>query len=408
MKKMEKKALDGLRVADFTWAWAGPYMTMLLADMGAEVINIETSPRTSNLRVNPPFPQGKSEGVNRSGWWSTSQRGKLSCTLNLKHPKGIELAKRIVSISDVAAENFSPGVMERLGLGYDVLKQIKPDIVYISMSGYGATGPDSSRISYGNHIAMSAGLTAITGFPDAGPSQMLIPYADPVSGLTGAFAVLAALHNRSRNGQGQYIDLSQAEAMASFVPEALMDYTMNQQVRTRNGNRDDFMAPHGCYPCQGEDEWVTIAVSSDEEWINFCTATENPGWTEDVRFSDRHGRLKNQDELDRLITEWTSIHSSYDIMKILQKSGVAATPTLNGAEIVEDPHLRDRNFFVPDGVPGMNNKLMAGPSWKMSRTPGRVRSPAPLLGEHNEHVFNGLLGMSKGEIATLTEEKVIS
>ena len=408
MSRMEELALDGLRVADFTWAWAGPYMTTLLSDMGAEVINIETYPRTSNLRLNPPFPQGRPDGPNQSGWWSANQRGKLSCTIDLKHPKGIELSKRIVSISDVVAENFSPGVMERLGLGYDVLKQMKEDIVYISMSGYGAKGPDSNRISYGLHIALTAGLIDLTGFPDAPPSEILIPYPDPIAGLTGAFAVLAALHYRSKSGQGQYIDLSQAEAMACFLPEALMDYTMNKTVRTRTGNRDDFMAPHGCYPCRGENEWVTIAVSSDEKWRSFCEAIGSPDWAEEERFSDGLSRLNNQDELDRLVARWTSNHAPYEIMERLQKFGVAATPTLDGEQLVNDPHLRNRDFFVKDDLPGMGNKPMAGPSWKMSHTPGKIRGPAPMLGQHNEYVLGKLLGLSEAEIATLTEEKVIS
>jgi benzylsuccinate CoA-transferase BbsF subunit len=405
---MTKMALEGLRVADFTWAWAGPYATMLFTDMGAEVINIETHPRTSNLRVQPPFPGGQLDGVNSGGWWSSSYRGKLSCTLNLKHPKGLEIAKRIVAISDIAAENFSPGVMERLGLSYKDLKPVKPDIIYISMSGYGATGPESTRISYGNHIASSAGLIAITGFPDSAPSQILIPYPDPIGGLTGAFAVLSALHYRSRTGRGQYIDLSQAEAMACLIPEALMEYTMNRRNRPRAGNRDDCMAPHGCYPCREEDDRVAIAVSSDDEWKSFCEAIGSPDWTGDEKFSDGFGRFNHQDELDELVAGWTRRHTSYQIMEILQRVGVAATPVLNGADMVNDPHLRERGVFVEDMLPAMGKKLMAGPSWRMSHTPGKVGGPAPLLGEHNEYVFGELLGMSKDEIAELVEEEAIT
>jgi len=405
---MDRTALEGVRVADFSWAWAGPHLTMLLADMGAEVINIETYPRTSHLRMNAPFPQGQREGVNSGGWWSASYRGKLSCSVNLKHPKGNELAKQIVAISDLVVENFSVGVMARLGLDYDVLKQIKPDIVYIGMSGYGAVGPESNRVSYGSQIGMSAGVVSLTGHPHASPAQMLIPFADPVAGLTGAFAVLAALHYRSRTGRGQYIDLSQAEAMACFVPESLMDYTMNGNVRTRVGNRDESMTPHGCYPCKGDNEWATIAVSSDEEWGGFCEALGNPNWTRDPKFTDGSSRWKNQDELDARVAEWTIRHSSYDVMKILQNVGVASTPTLNGADIVNDPHLNDRGFFVHDPLPVMKNKPMAGPTWKMSRTPGRIRRPAPRFGEHNEYVLGELLGLSKDEIGQLSAEKVIA
>ena len=404
---MGSMALDGLRVADFTWAWAGPYMTMLLADMGAEVINIETYPRTSNLRVSPPFPQGQPGGVNRSGWWSAGQRGKSSYCLNLKHPKGLELAEKIIAISDVVAENFSPGVMQRLGLGYNEVKHIKPDIVYISLSGYGGTGPDRNRVSYGLHVVMSGGLIWLTGYPDRPPSQILIPYGDPLAGLTGAFAVLAALHYRSETGKGQYIDLSQTEAVTCQIPEALMDYTMNQRVRTRCGNHDDIMAPHGCYPCQGDKNYVTIAVSTEEEWRAFCKVMGDPDWTRQDKFSDELSRWKNQDELDKLVAEWTKNYTHYEVMEMLQKIGVAATPTLNGAEIVNDPHLRERGFYVVDTMPGMGNKLIAGPSWKMSDTPGKVRSRAPMLSEHNKYVFGELLGLSTDEIASLAQARVI-
>ena len=405
---MESLALSGLRVADFTWAWAGPYATMLFADMGAEIINIETYPQSSNLRMNPPHPKGKREGVNSGGWWSSSQRGKLSCTIDLKNPKGVELAKRIVGICDLVAENFSPGVMDRLGLGYSVLKEIKSDIIYIAMSGYGTTGPESNRISYGTQVAMSAGLIRTTGFPDAPPSSILIPYSDPVAGLNGALALLAALHYRSRTGLGQYIDLSQTEAAACFVPEALMDYTMNGKVRTRRGNRDDFMAPHGCYPCRGEENWVTIAVSTETEWEALCRVMGNPDWTREERFADELSRWKNQDELDKFMGTWTKKHAHYEVMKMLQDAGVAAVPTLNGAELPRDPHLKERSFFVEDGRPEMGKKKMAGPSWKMNKTPGKARRPAPSLGEHNQYVFSELLGLSEDDITQLESDKVIA
>jgi len=404
---VESGALDGLRVADFTWAWAGPYATMLLADMGAEVINIETYPKTGNLRMQAPFPGGKRKGVNSGGWWSTVQRGKLSIGIDLKTPRGLELAKGVITVSDLVVENFSPGVMDRLGLGYPVLKELKPDIVYIAMSGYGATGPGRSRVAYGTHVAMSAGLVADTGFPDARPSSILIPYGDPVAGLSGAFAALAALHYRSRTGRGQYIDLSQTEAIACFTPESLMDYTMNGHNRTRNGNRDEVMAPHGCYPCSGKETWVTIAVSGDQEWGALCRAMGEPEWTKQDRFSSELSRWENQDELEMHMTAWTREHNHYDIMVKLQEAGVSAAPTLNGEELIRDPHLTDRGFFVKDTRTGMGGKRMAGPSWKMSDTPGTIRSPAPSLGEHNHYVLSKLLGLSDDAISCLAADGII-
>ncbi len=225
--------------------------------------------------------------------------------------------------------------------------------------------------------------------------------------MSGALAVLAALHYRTKSGQGQYIDLSQTEAVACLIPEVLMDYTMNRHIRDRNGNRDEVMTPHGCYPCLGEENWVTIAVSGEEEWNALRRGMGDPEWAGQDRFSDERRRRENQDELDQHIEAWTKAHTHYDIMEMLQKVGVAATPTLNGEELIRDPQLESRGFFVEDERPEMGKKKMAGPTWKMSATPGRVRSPAPSLGEHNHYVLSELLGVPDEEIDRLAEDNII-
>ncbi|MBI3953348.1 MAG: CoA transferase [Chloroflexi bacterium] len=400
-------ALSGLRVADFTWAWAGPYATTMLADFGAEVINVEAWPRTSNMRSQPPFKGGAVSIPNGSGWWSTNQRNKLSCTLDLKRPEGLALAKRLVAISDVAIENFAPGVLERLGLGYEELRRVRPDIILVSMSGFGGSGPHSSYVAYGNHLAMAAGLAHISGFPGGNPAQVTIPYGDPIGGLTGALAALAALQHRTVTGQGQYIDVSQHEALASLVPEPLLDYALNGRVMGRRGNRDDDLAPHGCYPCKEENTWVTIAAASDGEWLALCRALGDPEWARDSRFEDSHGRWLASVELDARLEEWTRPRTAEEAATLLQQHGVAAAPSHSGASILADPHLRARRFFVRDESPEVAGKLMQGPAWKMSATPGRVRRGAPLLGRDNDYVLRRLLGLSAREIAALREEKVV-
>lgn len=400
-------ALSGLRVADFTWAWAGPYATTLLADFGAEVINLESTPRTSNMRSQPPFKGGAVNVPNGSGWWSTNQRNKLSCTLDLKRPQGRELALRLVSISDMTIENFAPGVLERLGLGYEELRRVRPDVILVSMSGFGGSGPHSSYVSYGNHLAMASGLAHISGFPDGDPAQINIPYGDPIGGLTGTLAVLAALQHRALSGQGQYVDISQHEALMAQVPEPLLDFVLNGRVMGRKGNQDDVMAPHGCYPCKDDNTWVTIAVGSDREWRALRRALGEPAWAQDERLADGHGRWQARAELDARLAEWTRQRTPATATEHLQRHGVAAAPSHSGASILADPQLVARRFFVKDESPEVSGKLMQGPAWRMSATPGKVRRGAPLLGRDNDYVLRRLLGLTPAQVRALRQDKVV-
>jgi benzylsuccinate CoA-transferase BbsF subunit len=401
-------ALSGLRVADFTWAWAGPYATTLLADFGAEVINVETWPRTSNMRAQPPFKGGVVNIPDGSGWWSTNQRNKLSVTLDLKQPTGLALARRLVAISDVAIENFAPGVLERLGLGYEELRRVRPDIVLVSMSAYGGTGPYSNYVAYGTHLAMASGLAHISGFPDGKPAQIAIPYGDPIGGLTGALAVLAALQHRARTGEGQYIDISQHEALAALVPEPLLEYAINRRVMGRRGNRHEAMAPHGCYPCKDDNTWVTIAVGSDREWRALRRALGDPDWARDPRLDQAATRLAAREELDARLADWTLRRTPQEAAALLQAHGIASAPCHSGATILQDPQLQARRFFVRDRSPEVGGKLMQGPAWKMSATPGKVRRGAPLLGRDNSYVLRRLLGLTPGDISALRRAGVLT
>jgi len=256
--------LSGVRIADFTWVWAGPFATLQLAHLGAEVIRIESQNRLCVTRRIPPFADGQG-GVNRSGYYNQFNQGKLSLSLNFKQPEALEIAKKLVAVSDIVSENFATGVMDKLGLGYEELKKIKPDIIMISMSGYGAVGPESSYVSYGPAQAPLSGLSSLTGFPDFPPMHVGFSYGDPNGGSHGAFAILAALMHRARTGEGQYIDMSQLETSIALLGEGLLAQVMNGAPPPRIGNRDPYMAPHGLFHCQGDDRWVSIVVANEDE-----------------------------------------------------------------------------------------------------------------------------------------------
>lgn len=403
---MEEYPLDGIRIVDFTWAWAGPYATLLLALLGAEVIKVESRKRPDHTRLRSLMTGPTVGGINQSTVFNDMNLNKLSLTLDLTQPKSIEIAKRLVKIADVVAQNMRPGVLDRLGLGYEVLREVKPDIIMLSSSAVGATGPERTYVGYAPIFAATSGLAYVSGYPE-GPPNTLSGAIDTRVATASAFAVLAALNYRQRTGQGQHIDLSSAEAISCQVGEVLMDYTMNHRVTERSGNRDQSMAPHNCYPCQGQNHWVTIVVSTEEEWRAFCQALGNPSWTEDERFTDAYSRWQNQQELDRLVSEWTRQHTDYEVTEALQAVGVPAAPTLSGDMVYKDPHSKGRELFVEIEHPELGKRLVVGAPWRFSASSTRVPGAAPLMGEHNQYVLGELLGMSPDEISQLVEERVV-
>jgi len=398
------ESLKGIRVADFSWAWAGPYATMLLALLGAEVIKIESQARLDHVRMRA-LGFGLFRGADRSPFFNDLNLNKLGITLNLSQPEGVELAKRVVAVSDVVVQNMRPGVMDRLGLGYKALSKVKPDIIYLSSSACGTTGPERGYVGYAPTFGALGGAIYLNGYPDA-PPQMTMGSIDLRSAATAAFAILAGLCWRQRTGQGQHIDLSSQETITALVQDAIMDYTMNKRIQTRRGNRDDIMAPHNCYRCS-DGKWITIAVATEEEWQAFCQAIGAPGWTGDERFCDAYQRRKNQEELDERVQEWTMTHTACEVMKLLQDAGVAAVPSLGGEGLYNDPHLRERECFQEVEHPVMGKRVVVAPHWKFSYTPASISRHAPLLGEHNEYVFSELLGMSIEEIEDLVQRGVI-
>ena len=385
--------LAGVRVTEFTWVIAGPMMTKYLALLGAEVIRVESQKR-------PEFR-------GRGGQFAVLNDNKKSCRLDLSQPRAQELARQLVRHSDVVVENFGTGVVDRLGLDYQALRAIKPDLVMLSCSGLGRTGPDRDKLAYGTLLQLMAGWSLIQGHPGTEDVRVGGAWTDPLTAATGAFAILAALHHRRQSGEGQFIDLSMVEATLCGIPEALMDYSLNQRVPIRMGNRDPIAAPHGCYPCRGDDRWIAISVADDAEWQGLRRALGHPLWTREERFADSIRRKHHEDELDELLARWTSERTPEEAMSALQAAGVPAGPSMNVAELVDDPHLRDRGLFVETEAPLGGKHLTIGAPWRIEPGLTPTYTPAPRLGQDDEYVFKTLLGLSDAEIAELVDSGVI-
>jgi crotonobetainyl-CoA:carnitine CoA-transferase CaiB-like acyl-CoA transferase len=405
---MPNLPLAGIRIIDFGQMWAGPHLTQWLAVMGAEVIKVESRARIDFMRSIGTPPGLERSDVNAGTAFVALNYGKKSVTINMNQPKAAGLLKDLVKISDAVTENFGGPVLERWGLSYEELKKVKPDIIYYAGSGYGRSGPHRSRPSYAEIIEAYDGSTYLNGYPGGEPATVGVsPWTDATQAMHGAFAIMAALYHRNRTGQGQYIDAAMIEGSANFLGEMVMAYTMNGALGERLGNRDKIMAPHGCYRCQGEDEWVAIAVDGQAEWEAFVRAIGSPGWAEKAEFKDDLGRRQNQDELDKYIEKWTRKYRQYEVMERLQKAGVAAGASLNVKDLVIDPQLKARRFFIEIEHPVIGNMTLPGLPWRPAGRRQGNYTCSPLLGEHNDYVFGGLLGLSSEEIAKLKEEQVI-
>jgi len=419
-----KKVLEGIRILDLSRVWAGPLAVRLLADLGAQAILIEAPvgraggrealERMWQMRREgrhfPYYPNGDpgEQPWNRMGMYNEFNRNKLGITLDLSTPQGQDIFKRLVSISDIVLENYTPRVMSNFGLNYEVLREVNPAIIMISMPGYGNNGPYRDYPAYGTTLEQHAGFSSIIGYPDSGPYRTQSTYSDPVASLNAVGALMLALYHRRRTGKGQYIELAQIETSVSLLAEPLLDFEMNHRYPERRGNRHPYMAPHGCYRCRGEDSWVSIAVATDEEWHAFCNVIGNPSWTGDERFADQAGRWHNQDELDKLITEWTTRQEHYQAMHILQKAGVSAGAVLNAKEVMENPHLRERAYFIRVTHPQAGTHDYCGLPLKLSDADTHSDRPAPCIGQDNHYVLGELLGFSEDEIRRFEEERIIS
>jgi len=400
--------LEGVRITDFCWWGVGAYCTRVLANLGAEVVRIESHARIDPTRGSPPIGRGKT-GLNVSGYFNNFNPTKLGITLNADLPKGREVALRLVKVSDIVTDSFTPHVMEKWGLTYENLVKVKPDIIVASLPVMGKTGPFRGWGAYGHQLEAVAGLAHLTGFPSRPPLGSGEAWPDfTCNPYHAASAILAALHYRNRTGRGQYIEIAQLESTVCVTETAILDYAANGRVQGRQGNCLLSAAPHGAYCCRGEDRWCAIAVFTDEEWNAFCQVLGNPAWANDPRFATLLGRKENEEELDRLINEWTEARTAEEVMLLLQRAGVAAGVVQNGEDLlVRDPQLRARGFFWVFDHPEAGKISYDGLPFKLSATPGRLRR-SHLLGEYNDFVYKEILGMSEEEVNQCFVEGVFS
>lgn len=398
--------LAGHRVLDFGWVLAGAIPGMVLADMGAQVIKVETRQRMDYMRLGRPII-GDEPDPEQHPMFHNVNRGKQSIALNTTKPEAIGLVKQLVARCDVVIENFSPGVMERLGLGYPELSRIKPDLVMASISSNGQTGPLRDLRAYAPSIGALAGLDSTLGYEGERPLGLKHAYADVSGALHGVFAIAAALHQRRRTNEGQYIDLSMLRATVATMGAGLMEYEMTGRVMGPRGNYDPTMGPYGNYPCRGDDAWVSIAVRTEDEWRGLVQAIGSPGWTTNDMFASRYARLGHRKELDTHLSRWTLEHTPMEASETLQAHGVAAVPVMGAEDRLFNPHFQERGLYSDIEHPSLGAEPIFNIMWNLSRTPPSIRRHAPLLGEHNQEIFGGLLGMPEAEIARLEEEQVL-
>ena len=401
-------ALKGIKVVEFAAFAAGPVVGKYLADHGATVVHIESKVRPDGFRAHYPPYKDNIHGLNRSGLFALCNNDKLDITLNLKKaPKATDLAKRIVAWSDVVIENFSPGTMKRLGLDYEALRKIKPDLIMLSSSNLGQSGPHAHHAGFGSQLSSLAGFTHLTGYPDGPPQILYGPYIDYIAVAYGAVAILAALDYRERTGKGTHIDTAQYETGLQFMAPILLDYKINGKVASRNGNRDPAAAPHGAYPCKGDDIWCVISASSESDWESLCRAMGNPAWTKESRFATLQSRKEHEDELDQKIGAWTAGFTAREITEKLQASGIRAGIVNTMRDIYSDPQLKHRKQWVELEHPEIGKMHYQRPPFFLTKTPSGPERRDPLLGEHNGYFYQELLGLSEKEYQELVVEGVI-
>jgi len=399
--------LKGIRVVNFGWVWAGPVVGQTLGFLGAEVFKIESRARVDMTRNLPPFAEGKASpdrSLSNHACWA----GNGSVSLNLKEPEALQLAKELIAKSDVVVENFGPGVMERLGLGYEALREVKDDIILFSMPGAGLYGPMKDLRTYGLSLTSTTGLDSLVGYKGGDPIPVENAFSDPYAGILGAFAVLAALNHRRNTGFGQHIDFSQQEAVMQMVGPAYMDYALNGRSGGPKSNEHPLaaMAPHGVFRCKGDDRWISIVVGSDDEWHKLLAALNHPEWFTVSEFATREQRLAHIDTLHALIGEWTAQFDDRELAALLQSRGVAATPVLNVGDLLDDPHYQSRKTFIQVEHPLGFKETIYGSYVKLSRSEIDVR-PGPMIGQNNDYVFRELLGLSEERYRQLIERQVI-
>jgi crotonobetainyl-CoA:carnitine CoA-transferase CaiB-like acyl-CoA transferase len=402
---MKRLPLEDIRILDFTWMLAGPHGTRMLADLGAQVIKVESKSKIDGTR-RIVLREGNSDPIDEPGGeYQELNYNKVGLALNLKSAKGKEILEKLVKISDVVTANFDPNGFKKLGLSWENLKVFNPEIIVISMPALGNWGTYSGYMAFGPNLAALSGLTDLLGYPGEEPVGPGVPYADYISGATLAFSVLSALEYRRKTGKGQFVDISQFEVVLSTLGSSLMNWTANKKTAEKKGNSHpaNIASPHNCYKCKGVERYCVISVASDSEWENFCKVLGNPDWTKESKFSTHLNRLKNQQEMDGLIESWTQNYTPEEITERMQRAGVSAGVVQNAEDLIKhDHHLRERflvDLELPDRpnrkppsitLPGHIIKLMESPTKKDHAAPAR-------MGENNMALLEKLIGMTQQE-----------
>jgi benzylsuccinate CoA-transferase BbsF subunit len=405
---MSRLPLEGIRVADFSWIINGPQIAQWLATMGAEVIKIESQVYIDIGRTNPAGMPPGAKGFNSNGFYHMLNYGKKAINLNLGTPRGRELAHELIRRSEFVLECFPTPNSEKLGLTYDEVRSVKRDIVMISVSLLGKTGTAPSRwVGWGPMACCFAGMFDAQGYPGGPPRQTGGTWPDYAVASTVVFHALAALRHRNRTGEGQWIDASMGETVIGQMHEWYTDYFMNGRDRRQRGNYDDVMAPHNTYKCNGDDQWIAIAVGNDAEWSALCKVMGDPAWSCDPKFSTQAGRHRERDEIDEHLRAWTRKFDHHELTQKLQRAGVPAGPVLDSVELFADRQLWEWGYWWKLHHSEVGERILPGMPVKMSAVPQLKYSPPPNLGEHNHEIFGGLLGLGKEEIGRLIEERVI-
>ncbi len=392
-----RQVFDGINVVEFAAIAAGPVIGKHLAEHGARVVHVESHERPDGFRVNyPPYKDNK-PGINRSGAFGICNSNKYGVTVNLKTKVGVDAAKELIRWADVVIENFTPGTLKKLGLGYEEMVEVNADIILLSTCNQGQSGPHALHPGFGSHLSSLCGFTYMTGYPDRLPYILYGPYVDHIGVGYGVIAAVAALEHRRRTGEGQFIDLAQYEAGVQFMIPALLEYSINHRVVERDGNRHSFAAPHNTFPCKGDDRWCVISVFDDQEWKKLCQCMGRHDLILDPRFKTISGRKKHEAEVDKEVAKWTSQLTAEEVFKRLQENGVKAGIVQTIADLFADPQLKHRGFWAPVDHPEIGRCHAEGPPFVFSKTPFKIDRPAPMIGEHNELVFKEFLRAGKKE-----------
>lgn len=399
------RPLDGIRVLDLGQLLAVPFCTQMMAWMGADVIVIETKHRNAT-RVLPPHALGV-EDPNTSAVFNLMNGNKRSCAINLGTPEGRALLLRLIAVADVLIDNFATGVMEKLGLGYETVRAIRPDIIMLSLGAFGRTGALKSAVGLHSIVNAFSGLADVTGY-EGGPPRLLggsVP--DPLSGAYSLFALEAAIRHRNLTGQGQYIDVAMYEAMLTLIPEAIVELSLNDRDPVRIGSRDSVKVPHNVYRCQGDDTWVAISIGSDDEWRTLSETAGHPEWATDPRFATAEARRANEDALDAAISAWTAPWTPWQVAEPLQQAGVMAGPVFKADEVLSDAQLTERGFIIEIDHPIAGKRRQIGIPWRSDTLPAPDHRHAPLLGGHTREVLGEILGVEGAEWDALAAAGVL-